>query len=75
MHVAEQAGYGQNGYSISSATFPMCWAEISDLMEKGHKGLPHSGHKIRKCYLQWWGDGGEKDVNGAVSLEDKYKLN
>lgn len=52
--MAEEAGYGQNQYSISSATFPTCWAEIPDLMEEDHRVLTHSGQKIRKYYLQWW---------------------
>lgn len=44
-------------------------------MEEDHRGLPRSGHKIRKRCLQWWGEGGEDDIDGAVSMEDKHKVN
>lgn len=71
MHMAEQTRYGQNQYSISSAVFPAGW---TDLMEEDHRGLPHSGHKTRNHYLQWWGEGGEKDISSAVSLEKKHKI-
>lgn len=64
----------QTGYSISSGVFPTCWTEIADLMEEDHRGLPHSGHSIRKYYLQWWGGGGEKAISSAVSLEKKHKI-
>lgn len=73
--MAEQTGYSQNRYSISSTTFPTSWAENPDLMEEDHRGLPCSGHKIRKRYLQWWGEGGEDDIDGVVSMEDKHKVN
>ena len=74
-HMAEQVGCGQNQYSISSASLPVCWAESPDLTEEDHRGLPHSGHKTRKYYMQRQGEGREKDINGAVYLEEKHTVN